>query len=483
MTFRTAPLLLACLAFAFANDLAADDVLAFGAAGDGETDDTAAIQRAIDESADGVVRLPRGDYRLTETLEVDLAAIGRFSMDGSGGTARLLMTGPGPALRIVGTHEGTAGPTSFKPEVWERERMPQVTGLEIVGDHPEADGIELIGTMQPTLQRLLLRKLRHGIVVTERNRNVLVDACHVYENSEIGIFFKEVNLHQCIIQGSHISYNKRGGIVVLGGEIRNFHVTGCDIEYNFDTESEGSADILFDMREGSLAEGSIVSNTIQARPSPGGANIRFIGPERPVERTLSGLWAITGNLIGNQETNIHLVRSRGIAISGNHIYTGVKRTLNFEECHHIVVGDNSLDQSHNFRGGFTNGVTVKDCDGVILKGLLLDRAGDEKQGGSIEILNSRETTVSGCQIFEPNHRGLYVSESRNTRVSDNVIVHRGEEPKMVAAIEVVGDSPGTLISGNLVGKGSEGDILTPSETSYLGENHPAAPTPHPAGTE
>lgn len=469
-----------CTVLAFATGLTRADVREFGATGDGKTDDTAAIQRAIDESQDGMVRLPRGDYRITRTLEVDLATVGRFAMDGSGGTARLLMAGPGPALRLVGTHEGTAGPAGFKPEVWEKERMPQITGLEIVGDHPEADGIEVTGTMQPTLQRLLLRELRHGVVVSGRNRNVLIDACHIYNNSGIGIYFQEVNLHQTIIQGSHISYNKRAGIAVIGGEIRNFHVTGCDIEYNYDTEADGCAEILFDHREGgSIAEGSIVSNTIQARPSPGGANIRFIGPERPVTRTLSGLWSITGNLIGNQETNIHLVRSRGIAISGNHIYTGVKRSLVLEDCHHIVVGANSLDQSHNFRGGFTNGVTVKNCDGVVLQGLILDRAGEAEEGGAIEILNSRETTISGCQIFEPNHRGLYLSESRNTRVSDNLILHRGEGATMVAAIEVAGSCPGTVISGNLVGTGSAGDIVTPPDTDYTRENHPAAPAPDP----
>lgn len=483
MTNRTPSPLLLCAVLAFTMGLARADVREFGATGDGTSDDTAALQRAIGESPDGIVRLPRGNYRITRTLEVDLAKIGRFAMDGSGGTARLLMAGPGPALRLVGTHEGTASPAGFKPEVWEQERMPQITGLEIVGDHPEADGIEVTGTMQPTLQRLLLRKLRHGVVVSGRNRNVLIDACHIYDNSGIGIYFKEVNLHQTIIQGSHISYNKRAGIAVIGGEIRNFHVTGCDIEYNHDTEAEGSADILFDHREGSIAEGSIVSNTIQARPSPGGANIRFIGPERPVARTLSGLWAITGNLIGNQETNIHLVRSRGIAISGNHLYTGTHRSLVLEECHHIVVGANSLDQSHNHRGGFTNGITVKDCDGVVLQGLILDRAGEAEEGGAIEILNSRETTISGCQIFEPNYRGLYLHESRNTRVSDNLILHRGEGATFVAAIEVAGDCPGTVISGNLVGTGSAGDIVTPPDTNYTRENHPAAPTPAPTPGE
>ena len=43
-----------------------------GAAGDGRTDDTSAIQRAVDAGAGGLY-LPKGNYRLTRTVVVDLA--------------------------------------------------------------------------------------------------------------------------------------------------------------------------------------------------------------------------------------------------------------------------------------------------------------------------------------------------------------------------------------------------------------------------
>jgi hypothetical protein len=43
---------------------------------------------------------------------------------------------------------------------------------------------------------------------------------------------------------------------------------------------------------------------------------------------------------------------------------------------------------------------------------------------------------------------------------------------MLAAIEVVGRSPGTLIRGNLVGKGTRGDILAPG--AMVEGNHPAS---------
>ena len=458
--------------------LSAADVREFGAVGDGQIDDTGAIQRAIAESPDGTIEFPRGEYRITQTIEIELAADDRISLSGLGGVGRVVMAGAGPAFRFIGTHTGTAGPSGFSPKVWQRERMPQVDGLEIVGDHPEADGIEFVRVMQPTLHGVLIREVRHGVRLATRNRNLLIDACHIYNNRGVGVFFDHVNLHQAIIQGSHISYNKGGGIKIVGGEIRNFQVTGNDIEYNYDSDADESADIWFDIRQGSVAEGTIVSNTIQARPSPGGANIRFLGPERPEQQTRMGLWSITGNLIGSQTVNLDLKNCRGIAITGNHIYTGKERTMVVENSRHIVIGQNSLDQSHNAGRDFTNGITLRDCDGIVLSGLILDRAasGSAEAGGAIEIVDCRETTITDCQIFEPSLRGIFVADSRNTRIADNIIMQRdkGEAEQMLSAIEVTGSSRNAVISGNIVGQGRNGDIVVAPGTAVVGENPPAA---------
>ena len=85
----------------------------FGATGDGKTDDTDALQHAIDEGA-GELLLPRGDYRITRSLIVDLAKVGRTSIRGESGTARILMQGAGPAIVLRGTHSTSADPLSFR---------------------------------------------------------------------------------------------------------------------------------------------------------------------------------------------------------------------------------------------------------------------------------------------------------------------------------------------------------------------------------
>jgi hypothetical protein len=121
------------------------NVRRFGAVGDGKTDDTAALQRAVD-SGGGVVRLPKGVYRITRPVVIELDKVGYTSICGDG-VARIVMAGPGPALKFVGTHLKSADPENFTPAVWERQRMPLVDAVAIEGAHPEAIGIEAAGTM------------------------------------------------------------------------------------------------------------------------------------------------------------------------------------------------------------------------------------------------------------------------------------------------------------------------------------------------
>lgn len=104
---------------------------------------------------------------------------------------------------------------------------------------------------------------------------------------------------------------------------RRFASYRYDIEYNNakshpGLSSELTAEIYIDTTaEGaSVNEVTIASNTIQATESDGGANIRIIEqPERPGRAP--GQWAISGNVIGSQENNVHLTGCYGVALSGN----------------------------------------------------------------------------------------------------------------------------------------------------------------------
>ena len=75
----------------------------FGAVGDGRADDGESLQHALD-AGDGTLHLNKGTYRITRPIELDLTKQGYGAVMGEGGTARVVMDGPGPAFRIVGDH-------------------------------------------------------------------------------------------------------------------------------------------------------------------------------------------------------------------------------------------------------------------------------------------------------------------------------------------------------------------------------------------
>lgn len=442
----------------------------FGAKGDGKADDTAALQHAL-QKGDGHLLFPRGEYLITRPLTIALDRHGRTSVSGQGGGAKLVMAGAGPALHFIGTHKKTAKPQDFQEGVWRMERMPMVSDLEIEGAHREADGIRLEGVMQPTLRGLLIRRCRHGVHLTGRDRNVVIADCHIYDNSGVGIFFDHVNLHQTNVHGNHISYCKQGGIKIAGSEIRNLQICSNDIEYNFDLQAETSADVLFDCREGTVREATIVCNTIQALRSPGGANVRLIGvgQENP---NATGLLAITGNLIGSQQTLLHLQACRGVVVSGNSLYNGFQNAILAEDAEDLVIGANSIDHNPEYPGKSTDRVLLRGCRNVNVTGLLLQhtREAEVEPAASVEIRACQNVNVTGCQVINARTRGILVAGSSVVRVADCTLRGRKEDRTYRTAIDVDGTSAQVMVVNNFLGKGSEGELQFPKDAGVASGN-------------
>jgi len=453
----------------------------FGAAGDGLTDDTESIRHAI-EQGDGPLYFPPGDYRITQTIVVELARTGRFAVDGSLGTAKLLMAGAGPAFHVIGTHEKTADPIDFAAEIWSAQRMPLIQNVELEGRHPQACGFLLEGTMQSTFAGVLLRQLQDGIRLHRRARNLLVSHCHIYDNRGIGIFLDRVNLHQAVITGSHISYCKGGGIKIVGSEIRNLQITGNDIEYNYDLEASASADVCIDCsaEDSTVREGTIVSNTIQAKYSPGGANVRVIGSTQTNHR--AGLWTISNNLIGSQEINVHLISCRGVTVNGNVIYSGHARNLQLDSSRNIVLAANCFDHNPDYgEKELCTGVRLIDSHDVVLSGSLIhdcqsgrhtvEGAPELVREGLLEILRCKRVTISGCEVLDGAPYGIYCADSENVSITGCTVMDSRSEKKATAAIRIHGKGRGNVVAGNRLNAGSESIVKVDADAGvHLGEN-------------
>lgn len=394
--------------------------------GDGKTDNTAAFNLMIQQKKP--LTLSKGVYRITKTIDIKLDESGPISISGDG-TATILMEGPGPAFRFVGTHAGTAAPHTVQPNVWTNERSPMVEGIEIVGAHPEADGLEATGTMQFTVTRTVLRKLRHGIHLVKRNRNVLIADCHIYENRGVGIFYDDVSLHQSNIIGCHISYNEQGGIVSKAGDVRNIHIGTCDIEGNMGgADAAPSANIELDCRGGSVAEVAIVGCTIQHdHISPNSANIRFHGESTPrpfTDELRHGHLTIADNVLSDVQVNIEVTNARSVAITGNTVWKGYAHNLKLTGSESVVISGNMFDRNPRYHYGdgadSRNAIAIANSKGVTFVG---NHITDVKQEpAAVHVQNCQRVNISGCTILDSEPVGILLENTSESRVSDCLIL-------------------------------------------------------------
>lgn len=407
-------------------------------------DSTRSLQQRI-ERENGNLLLTQGSvFRITKPLVFDLAKHGAVAIRASRGVT-IVMDGAGPAFRFVGTHEGTAAPKSFQPATW-NERMPLISGIEILGNHAEADGIELIRTVGAVVRNVSVRWCRHAIHLVDRNRNVIVSHCHLYENGGIGLYLDDVNLHQINVSGSHISYNRAGGVVVRDGNVRNLQLTGCDIEGNMpaDTTPTKTANVLLDVsgspnrRDKSIAEVSITGCTIQHAANygaaadktvaPGGANIRLAGKKiYPIDSV-----TITGNVLSDTSTNVDIEYAQDVAINGNNFFAPKPANLHVRHARRVVVVGNTFNPRQFERPGTILFEHSADCivssstlhrfktdaGALILRhcqGFTINAVNFTDCGSGLVLQNVSDSTISNCRVARTMSGGVDLSIDRSSQ--------------------------------------------------------------------
>jgi len=446
----------------------------FGAAADGATDDTDALQHAFD-AGDGVLKLSKGTYRITRPLVLDLTKQGYGAVLGDGGTARILMAGAGPAIQVIGDHRGTALPGTVQPHTWEKERFPIIRGIEILGEHPEAIGIQLRKTMQMTISETLVRNCRYGVHLVERNRNFLLTNSNIYDNAEYGLFLDQCNLHQINVIGNHISYNKKAGIKSLDGDVHNLQITGNDIEYNnnpgVDESPNGEptgAEIWFEAPNGVISEVTIASNTIQATVQPGGANIRIHGSGEHAPYG-ARLLAITGNILGSQTRGIELLSAQRVAITGNTIYGSADLSLLAQHCSGLSMSGNTIAWQGLPNDPPRDGIRIEDSENGVIAGLVTQgmSAGSPENGAAITLVRCRDYSLSDCHVMDPRHRGISLEACERCRVVGNQVIDRKQPATMQQAIRVSAGQ-NILVQNNTVGGAVNGNLQLSDETIAQG---------------
>jgi hypothetical protein len=370
------------------------------------------------------------------------------------------MEGEGPALRFVGSHEGTAAPTTVKPGIWAGERTPMVVGIEIVGRNALADGIEAVGTMQLTVSRVVVHDARHALHLVVRNRNVVIANSHFYNNRGIGVYLDEVNLHQINITNSHISYNSGGGVVSRGGNVRNLQIGSCDIEGNHRSDGPASANIWLDSTGGSVGEVAITGCTVQhTNKSPDSANIRIQGGgmDLSLERregrasTREGNVTIGNNVFSDVQVNIDIRNARGVIVTGNTFWEGFQYDLIVENSTHVVVQGNNFDRNPRYQvNGFgdaeRNGVVFRNSADSSFIGNLV--SGVRVHAAAVEFSNCERMQISNNSMLDSDGAALRLSNvSRSVIVGNLLRDDRRRLPQSISPVIVEGGTE-NLIQSN-----------------------------------
>ena len=332
--------------------------------------------------------------------------------------------------------------------------MPLIEGIEILGNHAEADGIELTRTVQAVISKVAIRWCRHGIHLVERNRNVTISDLHLYENRGIGLFLDEVNLHQINVANSHISYNRGGGIVVRDGNVRNLQITGCDIEANMpgDDSETGTANIFLDLSNSaddpdhSIAEVAITGCTIQHSSNysgkdyellaPGGANIRLLGKAiAPIDSV-----TISGNVMSDTSVNVDLRDCTDVTLTGNNFFAPNPDNLHVTRSRRIIINGNTFNPREFERPGR---IVFDQCQDCILSNNNLRAM--HAEDGAVVIKNSERLSLTG-NILTESAGGLRFENTKDIIVSDWIVSGFPEGRNWISKDE---KSVGISESGNL----------------------------------
>jgi len=225
---------------------------------------------------------------------------------------------------------------------------------------------------------------------------------------------------------------------------------------------DGCADVCFDCRNGTVREGTLVGNTVQARESPGGANVRFLGAKDHPNAV--GLFTISGNLIGSQARAIDLHGCRAVVITGNSIYSGYRQSIWAENAEHLVIGANSIDHNPEYKGNSTDQVVIRNCRNVSMTGLILQhiRAATEPVTSSMEIRGCHNVNIAGIQILGARGRGIALESCQVVRVADSTIRGTPDDKAYRAAITVDGQCVNVMVVNNFLGRGSDGAFELPA---------------------
>lgn len=252
--------------------------------------------------------------------------------------------------------------------------------------------------------------------------------------------------------------------------MRNIHITGCDIESNMARDMPATANVLIDCRDSEYgtAEVAITGCTIQHNSTgPESCNIRILGGSHNPKTNVNyreGNVTITGNVLSDVATNVHLNNCRGVTLNGNTFWMGYQHNLLVEQSSHIVIGPNNFDRNPRYDYGTAletlNAVVLRDCEDCTLTGLHIAHVW--KCAAGLELENCRRMNITGATILDCDHAGILLKNVSQSLIA-NCLVSQADSAKPFQPVIVQGGSANRI------------DVFTPGAPVQ----RPGVPVPRP----
>jgi parallel beta-helix repeat protein len=148
---------------------------------------------------------------------------------------------------------------------------------------------------------------------------------------------------------------------------------------------------------------------------------------------------------------VHLRKVRGVTIVGNTLWKGYEHDLLIEGSSSVVIGPNVFDRNPRYHYGdgasANRGLVFRDCDNVILTGLLIDSVWRKEAG--LVLRRCRGFNISSCTIFNCDNCGILMDDVQDTIISGCVVRDRRKERLQTPAL-VVKKGEGNFIVNNIL---------------------------------
>ena len=180
----------------------------FGAVGNGSADDTNAIQNAINAAYE--IYFPSGTYRITSTISIPTATIGKILR--GAGRGRTIIKNEGSGIGIQSIGNGSTGNWNVV-----------ISDLTVKGQTGTTVGIYFDYTYHSQIERVEVSYHgTHGIKIQRGFYND-IRSPWIHNNTQHGIFFGQTS-NACNVFGGHVERNGQDNILIYSeGAVARTH--------------------------------------------------------------------------------------------------------------------------------------------------------------------------------------------------------------------------------------------------------------------